>query len=279
MVKNKVASLIAGLMLIMVSAAPLMAQTIYNDAGDCSNPLLDISTVVVSSDADFLYIDVNGVSVSSEFVQPPSGGWIMAAVYYNIVILSDPGGAYTEVGDTDLGPSIQIVAKYDAEYLSDGRLRFDRAHFGDATEVSFVIYAHYYQLTSQGASTFETDSTPESPYWTYEFNSAPYIESLEVDPGFLWPPNNKMQDVLLAIEAYDDDGDVLTYTYDVVDEYGELTRSGLPLAGGFRIPLMASRLGGDLDGRVYEIIVTVTDPGGLSATGSVKVIVPHDMRK
>jgi len=273
---HRFAAIVCCLMLSLVSAGPLMAQTVYDDSGDCTNPLLDITTVAVSSDADYLYIEVHGVSVSTSTIVSPSE-WMMTAVYFNIVVMAESGGAYTEVSDMDPGPSIAIQAKYDADMLPDGRLRFSKSHFGDATEVSFIIFASFYQLGTWG-SYYEQDSTPESPAWTYGFNSAPYIESLKVDPEFLWPPNNKMRDVLLNIEAYDDDGDALTYTYDVIDEYGEFTNFGLPLSGTFIIPLMASRLGNDWDGRVYEIIVTVTDPSGLSATESVKVVVPHDRR-
>ena len=75
----------------------------------------------------------------------------------------------------------------------------------------------------------------------------------------------------------DADGDSLTYTYSVDDEYDIYDTVNAPLPTNGVISLVAKRDGNDIDGRGYTIIVTVSD--GVSATtASVNVLVPHDMR-
>jgi hypothetical protein len=74
---------------------------------------------------------------------------------------------------------------------------------------------------------------------------------------------------------------VTAATYAVIDEYGKVQPSGLVTlspkgAYSFTVLLEASRLGTDIDGRVY--IVTVSASNSTSKTGSdvSAVIVPHD---
>ena len=75
-----------------------------------------------------------------------------------------------------------------------------------------------------------------------------------------------------------------TAHFDVVDEYGALHPAGAITVGAggsysFTVPLVASRLGSDADGRRYEIRLTVSDNAGNSASTSVVVTVPHDQGK
>jgi hypothetical protein len=102
----------------------------------------------------------------------------------------------------------------------------------------------------------------------------------------LWPPNNKlvpdvfsgsMTDALAGI-------DPTSATFTIVDEYGQFQPSGVisVLPNGsysFTVPLMASRLGTDMDGRRYQVIVSVSDKAGNRASVSTVVTVPHDQGK
>ncbi|MCK4331719.1 MAG: hypothetical protein KAW81_04080, partial [Dehalococcoidia bacterium] len=116
-----------------------------------------------------------------------------------------------------------------------------------------------------------------------DVNREPVIGSVTADPDRLWPPNHKHVDVTIIMDATDPDGDgdieSATYTYSVTDEYGiyDVAETNLPDDGV--ISLIAERYGEDKDGRVYMITVTVYDAGGLSNSGSVEILVPHDQGK
>ena len=62
----------------------------------------------------------------------------------------------------------------------------------------------------------------------------------------------------------------------MTDEYGEYDVEETDLPGDGLISFMAARDGGDINGRVYTITITVYDQCGLSDSASVVVIVPHD---
>jgi hypothetical protein len=115
--------------------------------------------------------------------------------------------------------------------------------------------------------------------------TAPMIAVTATAP-ILWPPNGKlipdaitgaMMDSLSGI-------DPATAAFHVVDKYGLLQpadRIVVAPDGNFRFPLMldASRLGDDLAGRQYEIIVSAADKAGNRRAASTKVTVPHDLRR
>jgi hypothetical protein len=73
-------------------------------------------------------------------------------------------------------------------------------------------------------------------------------------------------------------------SYVVTDEYG--APLGIPsrlLNGGSgawadQLSVEASRNGDDLDGRVYQVVATLTDVAGNTSTATVIIQVPHDQR-
>jgi hypothetical protein len=74
---------------------------------------------------------------------------------------------------------------------------------------------------------------------------------------------------------------VKTAGYAVNDEYGELQPTGSVTLGpggaySFTVLLRASRLGTDLNGRLYTITVTASNNAGKTASQTGYVIVPHD---
>jgi hypothetical protein len=113
---------------------------------------------------------------------------------------------------------------------------------------------------------------------------SPPAVKVAATPTSLWPPNGKMVPVTVSGTITGNTGCKVTgATYAVADEYGRVQPSG-PVtvgAGGaysFTFQLQASRLGSDLDGRLYTITVTATNNTGKSRSQTATVIVPHDQR-
>jgi hypothetical protein len=74
---------------------------------------------------------------------------------------------------------------------------------------------------------------------------------------------------------------VTSAAYAVTDEYGLVQPSGSIIVGadgGYSliVPLQASRLGPDLDGRLYTVSVSATNNAGKTGVQAFTVIVPHD---
>ena len=99
--------------------------------------------------------------------------------------------------------------------------------------------------------------------------------TLTVDPPILWPPNHTMRDVVVGGAAADEGSGVASEVIIVDDDYG-IHNMTVPDFGS-TIQLESWREGGDLDGRTYTITATVTDNAGNTSTGTVTVLVPHDM--
>jgi hypothetical protein len=113
------------------------------------------------------------------------------------------------------------------------------------------------------------------------FCTTPPVITVSTTPTALWPPNGNMVPVSVSGTITDTGCTVTAATYAVIDEYGKVQPSGLVTlspkgAYSFTVLLEASRLGTDIDGRVY--IVTVSASNSTSKTGSdvSAVIVPHD---
>ncbi len=97
----------------------------------------------------------------------------------------------------------------------------------------------------------------------------------------LWPPNHKLRHVGLSVEVADDcdlDPDVTVQVYSDEpvngDGDGNTDEDAADVAPD-TLQLRAER-GGDGDGRVYLIVITVTDDLGQQDTTSCTVVVPHD---
>jgi hypothetical protein len=106
-----------------------------------------------------------------------------------------------------------------------------------------------------------------------------------VTPTALWPPNGRTVPVRVSGRFSPDAGGIEpgSVRYVVTDSYGEVQpTAGITLAtdGSFTasIPLVASRLGTDRNGREYRIVISGVDTGGNPVTSSAVVMVPHDQR-
>jgi hypothetical protein len=73
-------------------------------------------------------------------------------------------------------------------------------------------------------------------------------------------------------------------SYVVVDEYGlplgvpPRSLSGASVTWTERLEVEARRDGDDYDGRVYQVVATLTDVAGNTATAKAIIRVPHDQR-
>ena len=103
--------------------------------------------------------------------------------------------------------------------------------------------------------------------------TAPTI-SLSADPSVVWPPNGKT--VLIdIIGAGTDAGSSLTeVSYVVMDEYGlplgipSRSLKGASAMWADQLAVEARRRGYDLDGRVYQVVATLADEAGNTATAT-----------
>lgn len=143
---------------------------------------------------------------------------------------------------------------------------------GEQVSVLFPlgVYTVVLKVTDKGGLSDE-----DEVLITVQDTTRPEI-TIIVEPNVLWPPNNKMRDVLIDGSVSDlSDDVVLSFTVD--DEYGEIE----PVLNGFgeTIQLKASRKGKDKDGRTYTITVEAVDGSGNSVVENVTVSVPHDQRK
>ena len=115
---------------------------------------------------------------------------------------------------------------------------------------------------------------------------APPVVSLSVTPTSLWPPNGRMVPVTASGQISDTDTTctIRAAAFTVKDEYGEVQpRGSVTLGAGgaytFTIWLQASRLGTDLNGRLYTITVSASNNAGKTGSQTDAVIVPHDQGK
>jgi hypothetical protein len=114
-------------------------------------------------------------------------------------------------------------------------------------------------------------------------DTTPPSITLSPNASTLWPPNGSMTPVLFSGAVTDAtsgvDGSSIRFV--VTDEYGIVQPSGnVTIAANgtysFIVPLEASRLGSDWDGRLYTITVTAQDNAGNQASRPTTVTVPHD---
>jgi hypothetical protein len=103
-------------------------------------------------------------------------------------------------------------------------------------------------------------------------------------PATIWPPNDKTVPVRVQGTISDASGvDLASALFAVTDEYGLVQPNG-PITvesnGSFSVdvPLLASRLGTDTDGRKYTITLTARDLLGNQGSTTVVVVVPHDQK-
>ena len=109
--------------------------------------------------------------------------------------------------------------------------------------------------------------------------TAPIVTEMPNPAILLWSPNKTLTPV--TVSGVVTDATLVSVTYKVIDEYGQVQPSGTVTVGAggaysFIIKLEAYRNGNDADGRLYTIQVKATDAGGRSTTAVNYVRVPHN---
>jgi parallel beta-helix repeat protein len=105
----------------------------------------------------------------------------------------------------------------------------------------------------------------------------PTISGLTATPNNLWPPNRKMIDVTVGVTVADDSDPSPVCKITGVSSNEAVDPSDWSLTGPLELSLRADRDGLGA-GRIYSIVVTCTNASKLSATRTVTVAVPHDVR-
>jgi FG-GAP-like repeat len=114
------------------------------------------------------------------------------------------------------------------------------------------------------------------------FCTTPPVVTLSSDRTSLWPPNGSMVPVTFSGRITDMTGcSVMSATYGVTDEYGQVQPSGPVTLGAtgaysFTVWLKASRTGTDLDGRLYMVTVSASNDAGKTGSQAGTIVVPHD---
>jgi hypothetical protein len=125
--------------------------------------------------------------------------------------------------------------------------------------------------------------TPEQSACCCVEVTAGEIPEIDVDASasILWPPNNKLVDVIVTAEVSDNSGGPVTLSVEVtadepITEGEDYVFVAIDqVTGRIDLQLRAARQGQG-DGRTYTITVTATDAAGNATTAEVSVVAPHD---
>jgi trimeric autotransporter adhesin len=149
------------------------------------------------------------------------------------------------------------------------------------TYTALGLTAGSHTLTATAFGTDAVGSGNVSDTHTILVNAPPDCSAVAPSVTELWPPNGKMRPITLS-GATDPEGGAVTLTVtgvtqdEIVVGPGNNRAPDAELgASSNSVNLRAERFGG-LDGRVYRIAFTGTDPLGGSCSGNVNVSVPHD---
>jgi hypothetical protein len=114
-------------------------------------------------------------------------------------------------------------------------------------------------------------------------NTPPDCTKGTVTPARLWPPNHKLQTVVLA-GITDPDGDPVTVTVTGITQdeptggLGDGDTAPDGYGAGTPSPQVRAERSGLGNGRVYKIAFTASDGKGGTCPGSATVGVPHDVK-
>jgi hypothetical protein len=113
-------------------------------------------------------------------------------------------------------------------------------------------------------------------------SSAPIVTAAAA-PTTLWPPNGRTIPVSLSgsIIASGCSLNLTSARYVVQDEYGQVQPQGSIAIGddgtfSFNVQLLASRRGGDRNGRKYTITISAQTADGAIGSTTAIVTVPHN---
>jgi uncharacterized lipoprotein YddW (UPF0748 family) len=190
---------------------------------------------------------------------------------------SGENGWYRSAVTITLGASDNCSGVARTEFSTDGGATWE-AYTGNLSLISDgVRIIHYRSVDNAGNVEAPQNLTVRID------QTAPTI-SLSANPSVIWPPNGKTVPVTISGSGADAVSGLAGVSYVVTDEYE--TPLGVPLRSlngdsatwTDRLCVEARRKGYDLDGRVYQVVATLTDVAGNTATATVIIRVPHDRR-
>ncbi|MBF0431135.1 MAG: hypothetical protein HQK83_07645 [Fibrobacteria bacterium] len=240
------------------------------------------SFTLVVTDGKLTVEDVITVTVgNSSPIAVASGGGVYQLGIDEIVLTG-------EVSDYD-GDQIDFQWVLDGNILSSG---IATPLYGGSTEVlpEFFISSsdiglgtHTIQLITTDAANNEVVSEITVEVKDSESPTLAPLASTQI----LWPPNHKMQEVVIEANAADNSGQPVVLTVEIASsETLEFEKDGTPIpdfeiidieqSTGTIILNLRSERKGKGDGRIYSVTITATDNSGNSSTTVVEIKAPHN---
>lgn len=228
--------------------------------------------------ADVLYSCVATVTAGTVTTADP-GVEAVAPVTAATVTPASPGenGWYRSAVTVSLGASDNCSGVARTEFSTDGGATWG-PYTGNLSFVSDGVKTVHYRSVDNAGNVEAAQSL------TVRIDQTAPAISLSADPSVIWPPNGKTVPVTISGSGTDAVSGLASVSYVVTDEYG--APLGIPsrsLNGGSatwedRFCVEARRKGYDRDGRVYQVVATLTDVAGNTSTATVIIRVPHDRR-
>ena len=182
---------------------------------------------------------------------PGLAGWYVSPVLVTLTAQDEPGGS-----------GLKTVA-----YTSDG--------------TSWLTYAGPITVSAEGITQlgyFAEDAAgnrSDTQWIELKVDTQAPVLSLTPSVTELWPPTGKLVEVAVNASGVDSASGLTNLHLEVVDEYGIVEPEMDITANPAIVPLVASRAEGDLNGRVYTLVLTGTDAAGNRAAVQATVTVPH----
>jgi len=165
-----------------------------------------------------------------------------------------------------------------------------RTEFSTDGGVTWEPYAGVLALVSDGVKTIHYRSVDNAgnveaaQSLTVKIDQTAPTISLSADPSVVWPPNGTTVTVAINGDGADAVSGLAEVSYVVMDEYGSplgipsRSLKGVSSAWADQLAVEARRSGYDLDGRVYQVVATLVDVAGNTASATAIIRVPHDHR-
>jgi uncharacterized lipoprotein YddW (UPF0748 family) len=196
------------------------------------------------------------------------------------VMPTSPDGAngwYRSAVTVTLGASDNCSGVARTEFSTDGGATWEPYAGSIALLSDGVKTIHYRSVDNAG-------NVEAAQSLTVRIDQTAPTVSLSADPSVIWPPNGKT--VLVTINGGGGDAvsGLAEVSYVVIDEYGlplgipSRLLKGSSATWADQLAVEARRRGYDSDGRVYQVMATLVDAAGNTATATAIILVPHDRR-
>lgn len=286
----------------LVSVAPNLLQVVFS----VSWPGSDVDLELTAPSGRVIRVDSDEFDVTAEesptfdtitVANPEPGQWAVDVIGVDVAPAGEPYSLSTvEVPLADLPPEAKFtVVKGD----QPGEFRFEAAGSTDDKGIVDYVWDFDDGFAGDGSTvehryakpgTYNVELTVvddqagfDSATATVEvkaLNQPPDVSKVKPSDPVLWPPNHRFQTIRL-LGAKDPDGDRVRLAITGVTQDERVGRHGPDAClcrDTSKVQLRAERDGYG-DGRVYRVAFKADDDQGGTATGTVKVAVPHDLRR